>query len=562
MGEPGPLFEILLTGATADVAALSRSARMQGLAAMARAPDGTHRAASAWRRERWRVLDTKTGAAAACGAGIIASGDPDADLAALVQRDPERPARRRRWVFAPATPDLRIGAFLAAPDVPDDLRVRLGAERDAPLEGVGVAELDVWSSMVAAGASLIETELAVGRVERWEEGEPAGRDALAIARFTLLKGDRAALSAFVGTLMRESRGALAPTLKGVADRIRDAGRAPIAVTLAKPTVGAETPAADCLAAGLSWSAAQLIDGAPQLLVGRDPEAARRMRVALRRFRAFEKVFRRALPKGALTDLTARAREYARTIGAARDWDVFIGGALLEADARRLGPDAGRTRLRRRAEQMRGAAWTDVEASVAALDFRLFLNDLVAAAEAQPWRNGASERLYAPASAFGARGLERGFAEAAAKADAISLDDLDTLHDLRLAMKKFRYAAQIFRGACPRALRKPAFARMADLQAGLGVLNDAVVAERLARAAAEGQGTDAALASGLIAGARRAEAEGAARRAPDAWRAFLATPRFWRPEEEGERAADPPRRDANVVDFRGTRRNRSEKDENA
>jgi len=112
-------------------------------------------------------------------------------------------------------------------------------------------------------------------------------------------------------------------------------------------------------------------------------------------------------------------------------------------------------------------------------------------------------------------------------------DLDAAqrHELRIALKKLRYAGEFFVSLYRRKATAQYLARVADLQERLGRLNDASVAAGTLRAlldrhAGRADMADLALAAGEVVGWH---GRGAADSEPEleaAWRSFVDAKPFW------------------------------------
>jgi CHAD domain-containing protein len=112
---------------------------------------------------------------------------------------------------------------------------------------------------------------------------------------------------------------------------------------------------------------------------------------------------------------------------------------------------------------------------------------------------------------------------------------EAMHELRLEMKKLRYAAEFFNSLFE-AKKAKAFAKAAArLQNLLGYANDfAVSAEQLAAlldSGGESSSQELAKAAGVVIGWHGAEMVQANREIEHAWTRFLDAGRFW-PRPEG------------------------------
>ena len=292
------------------------------------------------------------------------------------------------------------------------------------------------------------------------------------------------------------------------------GRAPRQRAAGPPTLRPGMSAESALAAAtahlLDVLLAESARASPE-----DPRGVHQSRVALRRLRSLVKLFRPADP--AWTAWNAALGGLARGFGEARDWDVFVSGigagtlAALEND-RRL------RALLRAAERERRAAYATLLAMLAGPDFRALVFEGLRLAALPP----AGETPLAP---LAARLLRRRWRRLKRAGRVIEELPPEALHEMRLDAKRLRYAAEPFAALFPGRGARRFNRRLAALQEGLGLANDAVVARGLAaRLAGRGAG---GFAIGTVTGFAAGRAEGSRLAAIAAWRELARTKRFWR-----------------------------------
>ncbi len=335
-----------------------------------------------------------------------------------------------------------------------------------------------------------------------------------------MKGDLAAPFHLAEKLIIGSGGRLRLSVETKLDRALRAGAADKLRKAPRTSVGSGANAGDVLAAALRQCAVRIVETAALAADRHDGDAARQLRVALRRLRAVEKAFRAALGDDALGDLSQKAKSLATIIGAVRDIDLFIAESLPLASA----PEA--TSLRLSLEAERAQLWNDATIALTDESFGAFSVELFRAAWLEPWRASARKTLAMPAKEFADELLTRRFQKLLAGAAGADFSDPPTLHPLRIELKKFRYAVQFLRELYAEEARKPFLAAMSALQDSFGAVSDAVVAGAIAERAGAGKGPDAARAAGLIAGYRGTQALAAAAAAEPLWRAFAAMPPYW------------------------------------
>lgn len=241
------------------------------------------------------------------------------------------------------------------------------------------------------------------------------------------------------------------------------------------------------------------------LLARSPEAAdegrhaRRVRIATRRAEAALAAFRPWLDRREAARAKRTLRRIRRSASAARDAELHA-GLLGELDGR-AGGDLGPA-----LEHLRGRIALDRERAAAELARagrqRKRLRRIARKLVRGGGDRGKAGRVVACSEAAAARLLP--LARAVRRAEKRDLSDLANLHRLRIRVKRFRYALEVFDGCVPREGTEALAARVRALQKVLGAVNDidSVIA-RLERDVRElgAQGEDAA---GLPAGATAAD----------------------------------------------------------
>ena len=278
------------------------------------------------------------------------------------------------------------------------------------------------------------------------------------------------------------------------------------------------------------AAERLIHLRPIFLETQDPEALKQIRVAIRRFRVAERIYRPYLEDDSLKKIARKGRSFSRTLGAARDWDVFVEETLPAFGAEGYASD-GFDRLKARAEELREAHWEGAVRCVAGRKFSVFLLRMLAAAEETAPESLAPDALDGDLKRFARAVFEERLEAAKSVATALDQRYLEERHPLRIALKKLRYTVQIFRALYPKEARSPYMKEMSYLQDAFGETNDAATANALAVEAARGQGPEAMKAAGFLSGEAAPRAQLAAASVDDAWRAFEAKTPFWRLEQD-------------------------------
>jgi triphosphatase len=224
---------------------------------------------------------------------------------------------------------------------------------------------------------------------------------------------------------------------------------------------------------------QMLGNEAAALAGR-PDAVHQMRVAIRRLRAALSGFRKMLPGGERRWASAELRWLADALGEVRNLDV-LGSAILDparqagavADANLIAVFAAAVERRRRTAHA-GARRAIRSRRYAELTLRLYR-----------WFDGGGWR-----QAGGAAALQRPIGEIAPalladrergvrrRRQHFKRQTAAERHKLRIALKKLRYAAELFGGLFPARKTAKYIQRLKRLQDGLGDENDVHLAAAL------------------------------------------------------------------------------------
>ena len=215
--------------------------------------------------------------------------------------------------------------------------------------------------------------------------------------------------------------------------------------------------------------------------GGDPESVHQMRVGLRRLRSALGLFGKVAPCPAV--LRQELVWLASELGAARDWEVFAGDTLGQVAAAR--PEQAQwAPLRQAAFDAARKNRQVAAAAVASVRYTRLLLCLGGWLQGARWRDALAapgqEALAAPLTLFAKQALARRHHTLKKRARRLRGATPRARHQVRIAAKNLRYAAGFFQSLCRANRLRPYVAALADLQAALGWLNDASVADRLLR----------------------------------------------------------------------------------
>lgn len=210
----------------------------------------------------------------------------------------------------------------------------------------------------------------------------------------------------------------------------------------------------------------------------DPEYVHQMRVATRRLRAAFRLFRPILPPQIEEALVPPLRNLMRQLGQARDLDVLMSEIVAPVataipDDPRLTDLASAITNRQYSARnnFRQALRQPAHGHLMLAAGRLLHGAAIAGATAA--RDGEGSLM-----AFADRRLRRLLRRINELADAVRVDYPPSLHELRIAIKRLRYALEFFDAILPGKSGKMVIKRLAALQEELGQLNDLASAGNL------------------------------------------------------------------------------------
>jgi inorganic triphosphatase YgiF len=266
---------------------------------------------------------------------------------------------------------------------------------------------------------------------------------------------------------------------------------------------------------------------PGALAGADPEYLHQLRVALRRLRSAIGIFAPLLDAPALAALRADLRWLAGRLGPARDWDVFVTETLppvVEAFGRR----GGFRDFVARCERLRRAANARARRALRSARCRRLALRLSAWLHAGDWLRelpaARREALERPVAEWASAVLGRRYDRVRERGRGLARHSAGELHRLRIAIKKYRYAADFFASLYGKPARQ-ALGRLSRLQDILGAMNDAANVAELTARGFDG-GARVREARGIVLGWSRARATALRRKLKRAWKSFRAAEPFW------------------------------------
>lgn len=203
----------------------------------------------------------------------------------------------------------------------------------------------------------------------------------------------------------------------------------------------------------------------------DPEYVHQMRVATRRLRAALRMFRPVVPPGFAEQLVPPMREMMQALGQARDLDVLM-AEIVAPVASALPDDPRLTDLASAITNRLYASRANIRHVLRQPGYSQLLLTAGSLLQRAPFVEPPSTGDE-PSSLlhFADRRLRRQLKKILELADAARVDYPPSLHELRIGIKRLRYAIEFFGPMIPGKSAAAAIKRLAGLQEELGQLND-------------------------------------------------------------------------------------------
>lgn len=225
-----------------------------------------------------------------------------------------------------------------------------------------------------------------------------------------------------------------------------------------------------------WTANQ--EGA---LASDNPENIHQIRVALRRLRSALPLFKSAIPRASYAPVAEELKWLANALGPARNWDVFV-TQTLPPILKQFPADRGLKDLCQEAGKARAMARNDAHMALRSRRYDRMLLSIGTWLMADGWRQHTSleqeQRLDAPVRELARQVLTSCHKAVHRHGPALLAMPAGERHEVRIAVKKLRYATEFFAALFPRKATRNYIGALAVLQEELGVLNDAATTEIL------------------------------------------------------------------------------------
>ena len=275
---------------------------------------------------------------------------------------------------------------------------------------------------------------------------------------------------------------------------------------------------------------------------RNAEALHQMRIALRRLRAAISLFSAVVTDSHVEAIKSDLKWFGRELAAARDLDSFL-IEVLRPLRKQQANEPGLASISRMFARERVKSYRRAQEAVESARFRSLVLNTTEWIEAGPWSTSDDPQMAArrtiPVETLAAEQLTRRRRKIRRRGKAIGELSPEQLHQLRIQIKKTRYAteffASLYRGRKASKRCEKFCSTLKQLQNCLGGFNDIMTRKALCAGilASPGknltaeQGRHRAFAAGLIMGDQQAQIAQLLERAAKAHSRFDTAKPFWR-----------------------------------
>lgn len=307
---------------------------------------------------------------------------------------------------------------------------------------------------------------------------------------------------------------------------------PKAVTASKVTLTNALSVDESMALILRQSLGQLLENRAAADCGKDIEGVHQARIAIRRIGSALSLFKSYLTGPEATQIKTETSWLIDVLGEARDLDVFLDEVLPVVAADRP-DDSDIAVVTAAATKAQAAAYRKVRSALNSRRYTDAMLTLASWIEERGWRNGADqEQLDAPLMNIAAHLIGKRQRKVLKLGKAFETLSAEQRHDVRIALKKVRYAAEFFVGLYPNTKTRAFISAMRRLQNSLGASNDVATAEHLLSALISNTKSDRktsealTLGAGKILGWHTCAAHDAEVNIVRQWITFSESPPFW------------------------------------
>jgi inorganic triphosphatase YgiF len=290
-----------------------------------------------------------------------------------------------------------------------------------------------------------------------------------------------------------------------------------------PALRGDETCTEALSLFVGSASNQIIANRHAVMETDDPEGAHQLRIGLRRLRSALRAFRPLDDTPALRELEELSQNVARTVGRLRDADVLIADIFAQVASQMKG-EPGFAELRQSLLAHRIKTRDEVRQALSGEQWsRLQLYFAL-------WPRTMSENasLRTPLRDFAASALRKSWKKVAKLGGTIEALSLEQRHEMRKALKTFRYTVEFFGSLYAKGKVSRLVKELRELQEVFGYINDVVSAKQLNAIAHEycPGGQAAQRAAGYVLGWHDAQAIHSWAAAPKAWCRLKERSRFW------------------------------------
>ena len=256
---------------------------------------------------------------------------------------------------------------------------------------------------------------------------------------------------------------------------------------------------------------------------RSPESVHQMRVAIRRLRTVIAVALFITADESLIPCNSILRNFARVLGRGRDQDIFIGMLQQIPSSFFYDLDAQEIAVYN-IISAREKFYLQIDAALQSSETNALFDQLIKYFQLRECRVHAS---FTESANLDALVLDRFLKAVIKRGRKLSEQDLTQRHQLRISLKKLRYALEFLaldrsRNAYGQAYRK----RLERLLAQLGAANDAFTASRIAKDSLAQNNGQINLMAGMITGWHGRAVQDNEETLIKSWKKFKLQPSFW------------------------------------
>jgi triphosphatase len=289
-----------------------------------------------------------------------------------------------------------------------------------------------------------------------------------------------------------------------------------------PALKGDETCAEALSLFVRSASNQIIANRRAVVETDDPEGTHQLRIGLRRLRSALRAFRPLDDTPALRELKELAQNVARTVGRLRDADVLIADIFAQVAIQMKGEPGFALRQSLLAHRIK--ARDEVRQALSGEQWAKLQLYLVL------WPHTITEdvSLQTPVRDFGTSALRRGWKKVAKLGGTIEELSLEQRHEMRKALKTFRYTVEFFGSLYAKGKVARFVKELRELQEVFGYINDVVSAKQLNAIAHEycPGGQAAQRAAGCVLGWHDAHAIHSWVAAPKAWYRLKERSWFW------------------------------------